>query len=81
MPYSFPYPWIVGDGTFLNLSNLERGGLVAGHYLPEVPPRAEYEITALDKSLLHALENINRWIKDNLPHVEASRQTYDTHPR
>src|SRR5690606_14983434 len=35
----------------LTLRNLERDGLVERHYFPEVPPRVEYEITEMGKSM------------------------------
>ena len=65
----------------LTLRNLERDGLVERHYFPEVPPRVEYEITDMGKSMFHALEGINLWIRENLPRVEQLRQTYDTNKR
>lgn len=65
----------------LTLRNLERDGLVERHYFPEVPPRVEYEITEMGKSMLHALEGINLWVRENLPRVEELRQTYDANKR
>lgn len=65
----------------LTLRSLERDGLVERHYFPEVPPRVEYEITEMGKSILHALESINLWVRENLPHVEDLRQTYDANKR
>lgn len=61
----------------LTLRNLERDGLIARDYFPEVPPRVEYQLTALGQSLLPALQGIHRWLAENLPQVEAHRQRYD----
>lgn len=61
----------------LTLRNLERDGLVVRHYFPEVPPRVEYELTELGTGILHALEGINFWIRDNLPRIEECRRAYD----
>lgn len=61
----------------LTLRNLERDGMVERHYFPEVPPRVEYEITAMGKSMLRALEGINLWVRENHSRVEELRQTYD----
>lgn len=61
----------------LALRNLERDGLVARHYFPEVPPRVEYELTEMGAGILKALEGLNFWIQDNLPRIEQSRRFYD----
>ena len=61
----------------LTLRNLERDGLLSHHYFPEVPPRVEYELTAMGASMLPALEGFTSWIKDHWPMIEVCRQTYD----
>ena len=61
----------------LTLRNLERDGLLARHYFPEVPPRVEYELTEMGASMLPALEGFTSWIRDNWPRIEACRMTYD----
>ena len=43
----------------LTLRNLERDGVVARHYFPEVPPRVEYELTEIGTSMLPALEGLS----------------------
>jgi len=61
----------------LTLRNLERDGLLTRHYFPEVPPRVEYELTAIGASMLPALEGFTSWIKDHWPMIEDHRQRYD----
>ncbi|MEV2238191.1 helix-turn-helix domain-containing protein [Micromonospora sp. NPDC049891] len=60
------------------LRQLERDGLVARTYHPEVPPRVEYEITELGASLAPLFAHLAEWAATNLDAVEQSRHTYDT---
>ena len=62
----------------LTLRNLERDGLVKRHYYPEVPPRVEYELTPIGKTMLPALEGFTSWIRENWQAIERSRQQFDT---
>ncbi|WP_328360638.1 helix-turn-helix transcriptional regulator [Streptomyces sp. NBC_00445] len=59
------------------LRQLERDGLVVRTYHPEVPPRVEYEISALGRSLAPLFAHLAEWASDNLEKVEESRQAYD----
>ena len=61
----------------LTLRNLEREGLVAREYYPEIPPRVEYTITELGAGALKALESLNAWVRQNLPTVEERRRAFD----
>lgn len=61
----------------VTLRNLERDGLLLRHYFPEVPPRVEYELTGMGRSMLPALEGFTAWIGSNWPAIRASRQDYD----
>lgn len=61
----------------LTLRNLERDGLVARNYYPEVPPRVEYELTARGKSMLEPLGAFTAWIRDTWQEIEASRVAFD----
>ena len=61
----------------LTVRNLERDGLLLRHYFPEVPPRVEYELTAMGASMLPALEGFTSWIRNNWPQIEAARLNYD----
>lgn len=61
----------------LTLRNLERDGLVARYYFPEVPPRVEYELTDMGIGALRALEGFNVWVRDNLQTIREHRRAYD----
>jgi DNA-binding HxlR family transcriptional regulator len=61
----------------LTLRNLERDGLVKRHYYPEVPPRVEYELTPIGKTMLPALEGFTSWIRENWQAIEHSREQFD----
>lgn len=61
----------------LTLRNLERDGLVARHYHPEVPPRVEYELTTRGESMLQPLAAFTGWIRDNWQDIEVSRRSFD----
>ena len=59
------------------LKNLERDGLVVREVFPEVPPRVEYEITDLGKSLLRPTQGLVDWAKINWEHVRDAQSKYD----
>jgi DNA-binding HxlR family transcriptional regulator len=61
----------------LTLRMLERNGLISRHYFPEVPPRVEYELSAMGKGMLLPLETFTRWIRENWPAMEQARKTFD----
>ena len=59
------------------LRQLERDGLVRRHYHPEVPPRVEYEITDLGRSLSSVFAALSEWSAVHLPEVEEARAAYE----
>jgi DNA-binding HxlR family transcriptional regulator len=59
------------------LKNLERDGLVIRELFPEVPPRVEYEITGLGKSLLRPTQGLVDWAKANWEQVREAQAKYD----
>lgn len=59
------------------LRQLERDGLVVRTYHPEVPPRVEYEISELGRSLAPLFAHLAEWATTNLEHVERARRRYD----
>jgi DNA-binding HxlR family transcriptional regulator len=58
------------------LRRLERDGLVVRTYHPEVPPRVEYEISELGRSLAPLFAVLADW-SVNLGKVEQARQEYE----
>jgi len=59
------------------LRQLERDGLIVRTYHPEVPPRVEYEISELGRSLAPLFATLSEWARDNLAEVERARQEFD----
>jgi DNA-binding HxlR family transcriptional regulator len=57
----------------LTLRNLERDGLITRELFPEVPPRVEYELTGLGKSLLAPTQALLDWVGNNWPHIKKAR--------
>ncbi|WP_329303516.1 helix-turn-helix transcriptional regulator [Streptomyces sp. NBC_00659] len=62
------------------LRQLERDGMVVRTYHPEVPPRVEYDITELGRSLAPLFAHLAGWAAANLDKVEQARNDYDTDP-
>lgn len=58
------------------LRQLERDGLVTRTYFAEVPPRVEYEISPLGRSLGPLFASLSAW-RPNLEQVEQAREAYD----
>jgi len=58
------------------LRQLERDGLVVRRHHPGVPPRVEYEISALGSSLAPVFAALSDWSSEHLADVERARDTY-----
>jgi DNA-binding HxlR family transcriptional regulator len=62
------------------LRQLERDGMIVRTYYPEVPPRVEYEISDLGRSLAPLFANLADWAGANLAKVDLARHDYDSDP-
>ncbi|WP_313057304.1 winged helix-turn-helix transcriptional regulator [Stutzerimonas nitrititolerans] len=60
-----------------SLRQLERDGLVLRHDYAEVPPRVEYELSALGRGLLAQMIPLWMWVVENAEGFRAARQRYD----
>lgn len=57
------------------LRALEADGLVLRTAYPEIPPRVEYELTALGRSLLEPLHALVTWAREHMGEVETFRES------
>ncbi|MFK0246150.1 winged helix-turn-helix transcriptional regulator [Amycolatopsis azurea] len=61
----------------LTLRNLERDGLLVRTVYPTVPPKVEYEATAMAKELYASLSGLLSWAERHREGIAASRVVYD----
>jgi len=61
----------------LTLKGLERDGLVTRTMFPTIPPRVDYELTDLGRSLREPVLALGGWVQSNLPEIEAAREKFD----
>jgi DNA-binding HxlR family transcriptional regulator len=61
----------------LTLRGLERDGLVTRTVFPTIPPRVDYELTRLGRSLLEPVERLGTWARQNRPAIADARRRFD----
>ncbi|WP_449281803.1 winged helix-turn-helix transcriptional regulator [Leucobacter sp.] len=61
----------------LTLRHLERDGLLSRTVHAEVPPRVEYELTDLGRTLMEHAVGLGIWAVENRSRIEAARAAYD----
>lgn len=61
----------------LTLRNLERDGLVNRTVTPSIPPRVDYELTALGKSLQKPICGLVNWAMDHSDAIHAAQARFD----
>ena len=59
------------------LRSMERDGLVTRTQLAGVPPRVDYELTDLGRSLQAPIGALRTWIQDSAAQILAHRELYD----
>ena len=61
----------------LTLRNLERDGLVSRTVTPSIPPRVDYELTELGRSLQKPIAALANWALDNVEAIHTAQARYD----
>src|SRR5882757_6079020 len=61
----------------VTLRGMERDGLVTRTVYPEVPPRVEYALTKLGRTLRQLVRGLVEWSGAHLTEVDAARTAYD----
>jgi DNA-binding HxlR family transcriptional regulator len=61
----------------LTLKALERDGLVTRTVHPTIPPRVEYELTELGRTLLVPVSGLAEWAQVNRGAIQKARTEYD----
>lgn len=60
------------------LRQLERDGLVERTYHPDIPPRVEYALSDLGRTMTPVFKNLADWGRQHMPDIEGARHAYDT---
>ena len=61
----------------LTLRSLERDGLLTRTVFPTIPPRVDYELTKLGRSLLDPVSELGLWARRNRPAIQDARKRFD----
>lgn len=61
----------------LTLRGLERDGLVTRTVYPTVPPRVEYELTKLGRTLLEPVAQLAAWAEAKRTEIQRARDRFD----
>lgn len=61
----------------LTLRNLERDGLVSRTVTPSIPPRVDYELTELGRSLQKPITGLASWALENVEAIHNAQARFD----
>ena len=61
----------------VTLRGLERDGIVTRTIHAVIPPRVEYALTPMGRTLLDTIGQLVSWADSHLPEIEAARAAYD----
>lgn len=61
----------------LTLRGLERDGLVTRTVSPTVPPRVDYALTPMGRTLLEPVQALGAWAERNRQKIQIARDAFD----
>lgn len=61
-----------------SLRGLERDGLVHREVFASIPPKVEYGLTPLGRSLSHHIASFRSWAYENMDQIETARVEFDS---
>jgi DNA-binding HxlR family transcriptional regulator len=61
----------------VTLRGLERDGIVARTIHPVIPPRVDYELTPMGRTLLDTIGQLVSWADSHLAEIDTARAAYD----
>jgi DNA-binding HxlR family transcriptional regulator len=61
----------------LTLRNLERDGIVSRTVTPSIPPRVDYELTALGRSLQKPITALADWALEHVADIHSAQARFD----
>jgi DNA-binding HxlR family transcriptional regulator len=61
----------------VTLKGLERDGIVCRTMYPVMPPRVDYTLTPVGRTLIDAVSTLFTWAEDHLADIDAARARYD----
>jgi len=64
----------------ITLRGLERDGLISRTLFPTIPPRVDYELTEVGRTLLGPIIALATWANKNLDVIKDARQRYGSSP-
>jgi DNA-binding HxlR family transcriptional regulator len=65
----------------LTLRGLERDGLVKRTVFPEIPPRVDYDLTKLGKTLLEPIQGLAEWAEEYRTSIQEAREKFDSNAK
>jgi DNA-binding HxlR family transcriptional regulator len=60
-----------------SVRGLERDGFLKRTVFPTIPPRVDYELTPLGRSLLQPIQQLGMWATNNVDVIEDAQRRYD----
>jgi DNA-binding HxlR family transcriptional regulator len=61
----------------VTLRGLERDGIITRTMYPVMPPRVDYALTPMGRTLQDAACTLIHWVQEHLDEIEAARAAYD----